>query len=93
KIAKMAQADIKKLISISEQKISVKLPELIEKASQEADSILSAELHRLTSLQAVNKNIRADEIEALEQQRVDSLNQIALANWRLDSLRVIVSNK
>lgn len=93
KIAKMAQADIKKLISISEQKISVKLPELIEKASQEADSILSAELHRLTSLQAVNKNIRADEIEALEQQRVESLNQIALANWRLDSLRVIVSNK
>ncbi|WGE89742.1 RNA polymerase-associated protein RapA [Actinobacillus arthritidis] len=93
KIAKMAQADIKKLISISEQKIAVKLPELIEKASQEADSILSAELQRLTSLQAVNKNIRADEIEALEQQRVESLNQIALANWRLDSLRVIVSNK
>lgn len=93
KIAKMAQADIKKLISISEQKIAVKLPELIEKASQEADSILSAELHRLTSLQAVNKNIRADEIEALEKQRVESLNQIALANWRLDSLRVIVSNK
>ncbi|WGE60140.1 RNA polymerase-associated protein RapA [Actinobacillus equuli] len=93
KIAKMAQADIKKLISISEQKIAAKLPELIEKASQEADSILSAELHRLTSLQAVNKNIRADEIEALEQQRIESLNQIALANWRLDSLRVIVSNK
>ncbi|WGE64216.1 RNA polymerase-associated protein RapA [Actinobacillus equuli subsp. haemolyticus] len=93
KIAKMAQADIKKLISISEQKIAAKLPELIEKASQEADSILSAELHRLTSLQAVNKNIRADEIEALEKQRVESLNQIALANWRLDSLRVIVSNK
>ncbi|EFM97069.1 RNA polymerase-associated protein RapA [Actinobacillus pleuropneumoniae] len=93
KIAKMAQADIKKLISISEQKISVKLPELIEKASQEADSILSAELHRLTSLQAVNKNIRSDEIEALEQQRIESLKQIALANWRLDSLRVIVSNK
>lgn len=93
KIAKMAQADIKKLISISEQKIAAKLPELIKKASQEADSILSAELHRLTSLQAVNKNIRADEIEALEKQRVESLNQIALANWRLDSLRVIVSNK
>ncbi|WGE74393.1 RNA polymerase-associated protein RapA [Actinobacillus equuli subsp. haemolyticus] len=93
KIAKMAQADIKKLISISEQKIAAKLPELIKKASQEADSILSAELHRLTSLQAVNKNTRADEIEALEKQRVESLNQIALANWRLDSLRVIVSNK
>ncbi|WGE32370.1 RNA polymerase-associated protein RapA [Actinobacillus genomosp. 2] len=93
KIAKMAQADIKKLISISEQKIAAKLPELIEKASQDADSTLSAELQRLTSLQAVNKNIRADEIDALEKQRVESLNQIALANWRLDSLRVIVSNK
>ncbi|WP_150539959.1 RNA polymerase-associated protein RapA [Actinobacillus vicugnae] len=93
KIAKMAQADIKKLISVSEQAISAKLSALIEKASQAADSTLSAELHRLTSLQAVNKNIRADEIAVLEQQRLESLKQIALANWRLDSLRVIVSNK
>lgn len=93
KIVKMAQKEIKKLIRISEQKMVARLPELIEKARQAADSALSAELHRLTSLQAVNKNIRSDEIDMLEQQRVDSLNQIALANWRLDSLRVIVSNK
>ncbi len=40
----------------------------------------------------VNKNIRADEVEALEQQLNASLAQLETANYRLDSLRVIVSN-
>ncbi len=66
---------------------------LIEQAKQNADHTLGAELHRLTSLQAVNKNIRADEIQALEQLRAASLQHLDQANWRLDSLRVIVSNQ
>lgn len=93
KIAKMAQAGIKKLIIASERVISEKLPEIVEQAMQHADEAIGAELHRLTSLQAVNKNIRHDEIDSFERQKTESLKQIALANWRLDSLRVIVSNK
>ncbi|AKO45826.1 RNA polymerase-associated protein RapA [[Haemophilus] ducreyi] len=93
KIAKMAQTQIKKLITLSEQKIETKAQAIIIAAKQQADNVLSAELHRLTSLQAVNKNIRADEIELLEHLKVESLAQLTQANWRLDSLRVIVSNK
>lgn len=93
KIAKMARANIEKLIAVSESKIAPQAEAIIATAKQLADSTLSAELHRLTSLQAVNKNIRADEIEALEQVKTDSLAQLEKANWRLDSLRVIVSNK
>ncbi|AKO31374.1 hypothetical protein RY60_06770 [[Haemophilus] ducreyi] len=93
KIAKMAQTQIKKLIMLSEQKIETKAQAIIIAAKQQADNVLSAELHRLTSLQAVNKNIRADEIELLEHLKAESLAQLTQANWRLDSLRVIVSNK
>lgn len=93
KIAKMARSDIEKLIAVSEHKVVPQAQSIIEQAKAQADSVLSAELHRLVSLQAVNKNIRADEIEVLEQQKAESLAQLELANWRLDSLRVIVSNK
>lgn len=93
KIAKMARADIEKLIAFGEQQIAPKAEALINEAKQNADQTLSAELQRLTSLQAVNKNIRADEIAELETIREESLKQLDQANWRLDSLRVIVSNK
>ncbi len=93
KIAKMARGDIEKLIAFSDEKVVPQAQALIEQAKQNADHTLSAELHRLTSLQAVNKNIRADEIQALEQLREASLKHLDQANWRLDSLRVIVSNK
>ncbi|MDH2997967.1 RNA polymerase-binding ATPase [Pasteurellaceae bacterium LFhippo2] len=93
KIAKMARADIEKLIAFGEAKIAPQAEALIAQAKENADQTLSAELHRLTSLQAVNKNIRADEVQALEQLRTESLAQLEQANWRLDSLRVIVSNK
>ncbi len=93
KIAKMARGDIEKLIAFSDEKVVPQAQALIEQAKQNADHTLGAELHRLTSLQAVNKNIRADEVQALEQLREASLKHLDQANWRLDSLRVIVSNK
>lgn len=93
KIAKMARADIEKLIKASEKAVEPQVQQVIEAAKFEANSKLKAELHRLESLKMVNKNIRADEVEALEQQLNDSLAQLETANYRLDSLRVIVSNK
>ncbi|MDG6469048.1 RNA polymerase-associated protein RapA [Glaesserella parasuis] len=92
KIAKMARGDIEKLIAFSDEKVVPQAQSLIEQAKQNADHTLGTELHRLTSLQAVNKNIRADEIQVLEQLREASLKHLDQANWRLDSLRVIVSS-
>ncbi|HDL3274412.1 TPA: hypothetical protein PW357_001683, partial [Mannheimia haemolytica] len=90
---KMARADIEKLIKASEKAVEPQVQQVIETAKFEANSKLKAELHRLESLKMVNKNIRADEVEALEQQLNASLAQLETANYRLDSLRVIVSNK
>jgi RNA polymerase-associated protein rapA len=65
----------------------------IQEASRLADQTLSAELNRLIALKAVNKNIRQAEINVLEKQRVLSLEELSKASWRLDSLRVIMTNK
>ena len=64
---------------------------MMQESKQLADNALSAELHRLTALQAVNKNIRADEIALLEAQKSQTLHHLSQATWRLDGLRVIVS--
>lgn len=93
KIAKMARVEIEKLIKASEKAVITQAQQIIETAKFEANSKLKAELHRLESLKMVNKNIRADEVEALEQQLNEILTQLESANYRLDSLRVIVSNK
>lgn len=92
KIVKMTRPEIEKLLAFAEQQIAPKAQRLIAEAKQHAESQLSAELHRLTSLQAVNKNIRPDEIQTLEQIKTDTLTHLNQANWHLDSLRLVVSS-
>ncbi len=92
KAVKMLRDHIERLLQTGEKYMADQLKPLVEQALRRADSELSAELNRLTALQAVNKNIRQDEIERLQHIRAQSLQRIAQANWRLDSLRVIISN-
>lgn len=93
KMVKMARPNIEQLIKIGDQKMTEIAQAKIQEASRLADQTLSAELNRLIALKAVNKNIRQAEIDALEKQRVLSLEELSKASWRLDSLRVIVTNK
>ncbi|OBW92963.1 ATP-dependent helicase [Gallibacterium genomosp. 3] len=93
KMVKMTKSDVERLIKLSQTMIEPKAAEIIQQATENADKTLYAELNRLTALQAVNKNIRPDEITQLEQLIQQSLHQLKAASWRLDSLRVIISNK
>lgn len=93
KVVKMVRHDVERLIKLSESMVEKSAKFLIEQAKTQADVGLSAELNRLMALQAVNRTIRQEEIEILEQQRSQVLAQLSLAKWRLDSLRLIVSNK
>ena len=93
KMVKMARPNIEQLIKLGERKITEIAQAQICKASRLADQTLSTELNRLIALKAVNKNIRQAEIDVLEKQRVLSLEELSKASWRLDSLRVIVTNK
>ena len=93
KMVKMARPNIEQLIKIGDHKMTEIAQAKIQEASRLADQTLSAELNRLIALKAVNKNIRQAEINVLEKQRVLSLEELSKASWRLDSLRVIVTNK
>lgn len=93
KMVKMARPNIEQLIKIGDQKMTEIAQAKIQEASRLADQTLSAELNRLIALKAVNKNIRQAEINVLEKQRVLSLEELSKAGWRLDSLRVIITNK
>lgn len=93
KMVKMARPNIEQLIKLGDHKITEIAQAQIREASKLADQTLSTELNRLIALKAVNKNIRQAEIDVLEQQRLVSLEELSKASWRLDSLRVIVTNK
>ena len=93
KMVKMARSNIEQLIKIGEHKMTEIAQAQIQETSRLADQTLSNELNRLIALKAVNKNIRQAEIDVLEKQRVLSLEELSKASWRLDSLRVIVTNK
>ena len=92
-MVKMARANIESLITRGDQLVKSLAEPIIAEAKNQADQQLSAEINRLQALQAVNKNIRQSEIDILEQQRTQSLDELSKANWRLDCLRVIVTNK
>lgn len=93
KMVKMARPNIEQLIKIGDHKMTEIAQTQIQEASRLADQTLTSELNRLIALKAVNKNIRQAEIDVLEKQRVLSLEELSKASWRLDSLRVIVTNK
>ena len=93
KMVKMARPNIEQLIKIGDHKMTEIAQAQTQEASRLADQTLSNELNRLIALKAVNKNIRQVEIDVLEKQRVLSLEKLNKASWRLDSLRVIVTNK
>ena len=92
KIVKAARAQIEHLLAMAEQTIEERAQSVIEQAKQAAQQTLTAELNRLGALQAVNKNIRQDEIDTLQHILTQSLVCLQQAGWRLDSLRLIVSN-
>ena len=93
KMVKMARPNIEQLIKLGDHKMAEVSQAQIQEASRLADQTLSNELNRLIALKAINKNIRQAEIEVLEKQRALSLEELSKASWRLDSLRVIVTNK
>ena len=93
KMVKMARPNIEQLIKLGDHKMTEIAQAQIREASKLADQTLSTELNRLIALKAVNKNIRQAEIDVLEKQRELSLKELSKASWRLDSLRVIVTNK
>ncbi|MGK7246811.1 RNA polymerase-associated protein RapA [Buttiauxella agrestis] len=90
KLVNAVQQDVHAILQLAEEKVEAAAQVLIKAAREEADEKLSSELSRLEALKAVNPNIRDDELEAIETNRLQVLESLAQANWRLDALRLIV---
>lgn len=93
KVVKMLRPSIEQLLLKAEGQAKSSAQQVILQAQALADQQLNAEINRLIALRALNKNIRQTEIDTLENQLSLSLQQITQATWRLDSLRLIISNK
>ncbi len=90
KMVNTVQPDIHAMLLSGEQLICQLAESLINQAKQYAQDNLNAELARLEALKLINPNIREDEIEWQQKHRDDVLATLQQANWRLDSLRLVV---
>ena len=93
KVAKMLRPNIERLITQGEKVMAQQSKAIIANVEQQALQHLDEELTRLIALRKVNKNIRQDEIDTLQTQRQQMRQCLQQATWRLDCLRVIVTNK
>ena len=78
---------LKKATSLAE----AKAPAIVDKASSRAETMLRSEITRLQALQAVNPNIRAEEIAFFERQLEALGKAIEASSINLDAVRVIVA--
>ncbi len=90
-IVEQVRNEIEQMILISQKLADVKLPEIIKKAKSEMQESLGVELSRLISLKNVNPNIRALEIDFLQQQINDSSDYIRKAKLQLQGIRLIIN--
>ncbi len=90
KLVKALQREVQHRLQLAEVLVKEQVSKLVEKAKREAEESLTSELNRLQALQAVNPNIRADEIEAVEDIRRQVLSALHQTSWRLDAIRLVV---
>jgi len=91
KIVKAKQSEISTLLDQAAQIADRQVPKLVKAAKQRSEEVLGRELDRLIALQAINANVRDEEIEFFR----DQLNQFEAAlknaSLRLDAVRVMIA--
>ena len=69
------------------------MDEILTQAKQDMHQTLQTEKDRLQALQAVNPNIREDEIQFISEQQTSFENILGQTQLKLDSIRFIVSTQ
>jgi len=91
-ILKSQKEIVRKLLSQAEGQAKNYLEDLIQNNTNDVSKKISNELERLNALRKVNKNIRADEIQALEELESICKKRINASRIRLDAVRIIVTH-
>lgn len=90
KLMKVVQEQVRGAVRKAELAAEAKLPELVELATNNANTVLTHELDRLTALQQINPSVRQSEIDALTQNKQEILQSLAETTVRMDAIRVIL---
>lgn len=93
KIANTSQPLIHQLIKDSHPIAQSLMTDILTQASENMHQTLQAEKDRLQALQAVNPNIREDEIQFISEQQISFEKTLAQTQLKLDSIRFIVSTQ
>lgn len=90
-IVEQVRDQIDKMLGYASAEAESRLPQMVETARIEMKQSLGEELKRLKSLQAVNPNIRDEEIAFLQQQIDASSEYINKAKLQLQGVRLIIN--
>ena len=93
KIANTSQPLIHQLIKDSQPTAQAFMSEIIETAKIEMQQTLQTDCDRLQALQAVNPNIREDEIQFIRDQQTNFEQILDQTQLKLDAIRFIVSTQ
>jgi ATP-dependent helicase HepA len=91
KIVKAKQSEISTLLELATQLADQQVPDLVEAAKQRSEEVLGRELDRLSALQAINANVRDDEIDFFRDQLNQFETALENARFRLDAVRVMIA--
>ena len=83
---------ISKLIEVAEVRAKTDMQALIDSATNEMLTALSAEIKRLARLQKVNPTIKTEEIEHLKDMTMLAHENIQAAQLRLDAVRFLITS-
>lgn len=83
--------EIRDLISASEALAQKQAPQLLAAAHKDAEQTLLSEINRLKALQAVNPNVREEEIQFFEKQYAALNDALDTSSIRLDGIRIIIT--
>ncbi len=89
-VIKMKAAELKKIIAVIEKKAESLVPELIQAAQADVERELDNEILRLENLSKINHNVRAEEIQHLQNQKTESLKALSEAIVQMNAIRVLV---
>ena len=90
-LVRQARSEIETMVGQAEQAVTERQATLIAEAQQRMQALLGEELNRLQALAQVNPNIRAQEVEHIQQTMAQLEGYLAGAQLQLEAIRVVIS--
>lgn len=91
KFIKTQRIMLEKQINLAEQKMQAIYTEQVIHAKSKFASEMEEELARLIALKEINPNIRDEELETLQQYKLQGITYLDKATLRLDAIRILVA--